>query len=201
MFFLTEKQSLNFNDLCGIQSSLHQLIDLLRSQNRCRFIKNKYFVVPIQHLEYFRALLHSDSDIRNECIRFDSQPVFFAQLNNAPARLRFFKETGRVCGLNAEDDVIQHAENFNKLAAHTNNSRKYRPLPKFPIVPRDIAVVVDRNIEAQTVIDIIKEYSHSRKQVIPNNDLSFDFDTSMPLEVSVGGATIFVVDVDRFEKV
>ena len=53
----------------------------------------------------------------------------------------------------------------------------------------------------QTVIDIIKEYSHSRKQVIPNNDLSFDFDTSMPLEVSVGGATIFVVDVDRFEKV
>ena len=53
----------------------------------------------------------------------------------------------------------------------------------------------------QTVIDIIKEYSHSRKQVIPTNDLSFDFDTNMPLEVSVGGATIFVVDVDRFEKV
>ena len=43
--------------------------------------------------------------------------------------------------------------------------------------------------------------SHSRKQVIPTNDLSFDFDTSMPLEVAVGGATIFVVDVDRFEKV
>ena len=53
----------------------------------------------------------------------------------------------------------------------------------------------------QTVIDIIKEYSHSRKQVIPTNDLSFDFDTNMPLEVSVGGATIFVIDVDRFEKV
>jgi uncharacterized protein YaaQ len=53
----------------------------------------------------------------------------------------------------------------------------------------------------QTVIDIIKEYSHSRTQVIPNNDLSFDFDTSTPLEVNVGGATIFVVDVDRFEKV
>ena len=53
----------------------------------------------------------------------------------------------------------------------------------------------------QTVIDIIEEFSHSRKQVIPNNDLSFDFDTNVPLEVSVGGATIFVVDVDRFEKV
>ena len=70
----------------------------------------------------------------------------------------------------------------------------------FAIVDREDANAVVRNL-SQTVIDIIKEYSHSRKQVIPNNDLSFDFDTSMPLEVSVGGATIFVVDVDRFEKV
>lgn len=53
----------------------------------------------------------------------------------------------------------------------------------------------------QTVIDIIKEHSHSRKQIIPSNDLSFDFDTGKPLEVVVGGATIFVVDVERFEKV
>ena len=53
----------------------------------------------------------------------------------------------------------------------------------------------------QTVIDIIKEYSHSRKAVIPSNDLSFDFETNAPLEVAVGGATIFVVVVDRLEKV
>jgi len=55
--------------------------------------------------------------------------------------------------------------------------------------------------KVQEVIDIIKAYSHSRKQMIPNSDLSFDFDMSKPLEVTVGGATIFVVDVDRFEKV
>lgn len=60
---------------------------------------------------------------------------------------------------------------FNKLAAHTNNSRKYRPLPKFPIVPRDIAVVVDRNIEAQTVIDIINT---AKTQVIVENAKVFD---------------------------
>lgn len=59
--------------------------------------------------------------------------------------------------------------------------------------------VEDRMVD--TVIGIIKECSHSRKQVIPNNDLSFDFDTSTPLEITVGGATIFVVSVDRFEKV
>lgn len=60
---------------------------------------------------------------------------------------------------------------FNKLAAHTNNSRKYRPLPKFPIVPRDIAVVVDRNIEAQAVIDIINT---AKTQVIVENAKVFD---------------------------
>ena len=51
------------------------------------------------------------------------------------------------------------------------------------------------------VISIIREHSHSRTQIIPNNDLSFDFDPSQPLEGAIGGATIFVVDVDRFEKV
>lgn len=53
----------------------------------------------------------------------------------------------------------------------------------------------------QQVIDIIKKYSHSRTQLIPTGDLGMDLDTATPLEVSVGGATIFVVDVDRFEKV
>lgn len=45
--------------------------------------------------------------------------------------------------------------NFNKLLAHINTKRKFKPLPKFPIVPRDIAIVLDENIDAQTVIDVI----------------------------------------------
>ena len=55
--------------------------------------------------------------------------------------------------------------------------------------------------KVQDVIDIIGEYSHARKQVIPSSSLAFDFDTAQPLEVTVGGATIFVLPVDRFEKV
>lgn len=51
------------------------------------------------------------------------------------------------------------------------------------------------------VISIIREYSHSRRQMIPSTHIDFDFDTSVPLEVTVGGATIFVLDVTRFEKV
>ena len=56
--------------------------------------------------------------------------------------------------------------------------------------------------KVQTVIDIVKEQSHSRKQMIPTTtEMSYGYYPSMPVEVTVGGATIFVVDVDRFERV
>lgn len=55
--------------------------------------------------------------------------------------------------------------------------------------------------DVQTVIDVIKEQSHSRKQLIPTTtELNFGYYPSMPIEVTVGGATIFVVDVERFER-
>ena len=53
-----------------------------------------------------------------------------------------------------------------------------------------------------TVIDIIREHSHSRKQMIPTTaEMSYGYYPSMPVEVVVGGATIFVVDIERFERV
>ena len=53
------------------------------------------------------------------------------------------------------------------------------------------------------IIDIIKERSRRRKQYVPaaviaGAEMS---SASFPVEVSVGGATIFVTDVERFEKV
>jgi uncharacterized protein YaaQ len=64
-----------------------------------------------------------------------------------------------------------------------------------------VLVGVDED-RVQDVIDIIKEQSHSRKQVIPTTtEMSYGYYPSMPVEVTVGGATIFVVDVDRFERV
>ena len=56
--------------------------------------------------------------------------------------------------------------------------------------------------KVQSVIDIIKEQSHSRKQMIPTtSEMSYGYYPSMPVEVVVGGATIFVVDIERFERV
>lgn len=56
----------------------------------------------------------------------------------------------------------------------------------------------------QKVIDIMSKYSAKRKQVVfsaePYIGASAGY-MSFPAEVEVGGATIFVVDVERFEKI
>lgn len=54
----------------------------------------------------------------------------------------------------------------------------------------------------QTVIDIIREHSSSRKQMIAGStEVGCGYYHSVPVEITVGGATIFVVDVERFERV
>ena len=53
------------------------------------------------------------------------------------------------------------------------------------------------------VIDIIKETCKSRKEVAPAPTPmmgSTGVFVTFPIEVKVGGATIFVLDVDRYEK-
>ena len=64
-----------------------------------------------------------------------------------------------------------------------------------------VLVGVDEE-KVQAVIDIIREHSHSRRQMIPSTtEMSYGYYPSMPVEVVVGGATIFVVDIERFERV
>jgi len=56
--------------------------------------------------------------------------------------------------------------------------------------------------KVQAVIDVIGRYSQSRKQIIPTTaEAGINFYPTMPVEVLVGGATVFVLDVERFEKV
>ena len=52
------------------------------------------------------------------------------------------------------------------------------------------------------VIRIIGEHSQKRTEIVPSTVMyGIGVSTSIPLEVTVGGATIFVLPVDRFEKV
>ena len=55
--------------------------------------------------------------------------------------------------------------------------------------------------QVQTAIDLIRERSHSRRQMVPAiTEMSYGFMPVMPVEVTVGGATVFVLDVERFER-
>lgn len=61
--------------------------------------------------------------------------------------------------------------------------------------------VEDERVEQ--VIGIIHEHSHSRKQIIPASypmAIQGSFCPAPAMEVTVGGATVFVVDVERFER-
>lgn len=52
------------------------------------------------------------------------------------------------------------------------------------------------------VIEVCKKFSRKRKQFVPSSSLmEQDIGASFPVEVTVGGATIFVTDIERFEKV
>ena len=52
------------------------------------------------------------------------------------------------------------------------------------------------------VIGIIAKYSSRRTQIVPSTStMDVGMYSSFPVEVTVGGSTIFVMNVDRFEKV
>ncbi len=55
--------------------------------------------------------------------------------------------------------------------------------------------------KVDTVMEIIAKYSKKRTQVVPSSaSYGAGLYTAFPVEVTVGGATLFVLDVERFEK-
>ncbi len=57
--------------------------------------------------------------------------------------------------------------------------------------------------EVDDVVAIVNEVCHARREFVPVNTLPFIGDgafTTEPVEVRVGGAIVFVLPVDRFER-
>ena len=51
------------------------------------------------------------------------------------------------------------------------------------------------------IIEIIRENSRTRKQMLPSSGAyGMGMFAASPIEVQVGGATVFVLDVDQFHK-
>ena len=50
-------------------------------------------------------------------------------------------------------------------------------------------------------IGVIADHCRQRTEVVPNNvGYGIAVETAYPMEVTVGGATVFVTNVERFEK-
>lgn len=63
-------------------------------------------------------------------------------------------------------------------------------------------LVCSEDDKVDEIIDIIRLHSRRRKQFVPSGaSYGVGTYTSFPVEVSVGGATVFVTDIERFEKV
>jgi uncharacterized protein YaaQ len=65
-----------------------------------------------------------------------------------------------------------------------------------------LAGVEDDQVGA--VLDILRKYCHSRREfvspVVPISDSAAARGWSQPVQVEVGGTTVFVLDVERFER-
>lgn len=71
----------------------------------------------------------------------------------------------------------------------------------FLMAGNDTIIIGVDDEKVQGALDVIAKYSNSRKQVIPTtSELGLGFYPTMPVEVTVGGATVFILNIDRFEK-
>ena len=93
---------------------LHQLVDLLRGQHSGGLVEDQDLVVAVQHLQDLYALLHTHRDIADQGVRVHPQAVLFAQRHHLFACLGLLQKAHLV-GLNAQNDVVQHAEAFHQL--------------------------------------------------------------------------------------
>lgn len=87
------------------------------------------------------------------------------------------------------------------LSRHGFSSTKLSTTGGFLLSGNATLLVGVEEESVQQVIELIRECSHSRKRIIPMaSEMHFGSVQTLPVEVTVGGATVFVVDVDRFER-
>jgi len=84
---------------------------------------------------------------------------------------------------------------FDRMVQHTNMERKYKPLPKYPAIVRDIAIVVDMDV---TVGEIQKEILSKGQGLIENVEL---FDVYTGEQVQKGKKSLaFSITYRSYER-
>jgi phenylalanyl-tRNA synthetase beta chain len=109
-------------------------------------------------------------------IHFGAEEDFFTLKGTLEALFEKLGEMGavhpkvlRAFGVSAPAYIAEI--DFAALRAHIRRVRKYKPLPKYPAVQRDLALIVDDNMQAQQVIDVIEA---AKARVLVENVRVFD---------------------------
>ena len=56
--------------------------------------------------------------------------------------------------------------------------------------------------DVEAIIKIITDFSRTRNEFVPSSIISeYGIIQSTPIEVTVGGATLFIIDVEDFRKI
>lgn len=101
--------------------------------------------------------------------------------------------------------IINNDDSHSVQSALTKNGVQATKLSSsggFLMAGNTTLMICSEDDRLDEIIDIIKKHSHRRKQFVPNSaSYGIGSYTSFPVEVTVGGATIFVTNVERFEKV
>lgn len=58
-----------------------------------------------------------------------------------------------------------------------------------------------KDTDVDAIVKVISDFSKTRKEMVPSSIVrEFGFVSTMPTEVIVGGATLFIMNVDHFIK-
>ena len=93
---------------------LHQLVDLLGREHGGGLVEDEDLVVPVEHFEDLRALLHTHGDILHQRVRVHQQPVLLREGHHLFSGLLLLQEA-QLVGLHAQDDVVQHGKALHQL--------------------------------------------------------------------------------------
>lgn len=96
------------------------------------------------------------------------------------------------------DDASSVASNLTKEGFQIT---KLATTGGFLLAGNTTFIIGTENEKVEQAIAVIDQYSKKRKQIVPSSaSYGLGLYNSFPVEVTVGGATVFVTDVEQFRK-
>ena len=88
----------------------------------------------------------------------------------------------------------------NELVKHKFYVTRLATTGGFLMAGNTTFLVGTEDEKVDEVIGIIGAHSKKRTQMVPSSTYGTSTYASFPVEVTVGGATVFVTDIERYEK-